>query len=258
MSRRVGIRTPLGEALQFHTLAGREALSEAYAFDLELLGSSNALEPKALLGKTATVVLQTERGATRYLSGIVTRFGLSQEDARQSFYRMRLRPWLWLAKKRSDFRIFQDQTVPQILREVLGRYGYAMDQRLTRSYRTWNYCVQYHESDFDFVSRLCEHEGIYYHFRHEAEQHVLVFADDIASAHGPLPGGETVRYHPHEQSGMTGGAEPNERIYAWEMADGIRSGHHYRSHYDFEKPKADLASQRQRGIQAMAEADGRK
>jgi len=245
MKRRVTIQTPLGEALQFHRLVGRETLSQAYVFEIDLLGSSNAIDPKTLLGKAATVAMETESGALRHLAGIVTRFGLSQQDARQSFYKMRLRPWLWLATRRSDFRIFQDQTVPDILAAVLGRYGHPLEQKLSRSYRTWNYCVQYHESDFDFVSRLCEHEGIYFFFRHEAEQHVLVFADDIASSHGPLPGGETVRYHPHEHSGMTGGLEPGERIHAWEQAEEIRSGHHYTDDYDFEKPRADLASRQQ-------------
>jgi len=245
VKRRVTFRTPLGEALQFHRLVGREALSQAYAFDLDLLGSSNAIDPKALLGKPATVVMETESGTPRYLAGLVTRFGLSQEDDRQAFYRMRLRPWLWLATRRSDFRIFQDQTVPEIVSAVLGRYGHPMEQKLSRSYRPWTYCVQYHESDFDFISRLCEHEGIYYHFRHEAEQHVLVFADDIASSHAPLPGGETVRYHPHEKAGMTGGLEASERIYEWAQAEEIRPGHHFRNDYDFEKPQADLASRRQ-------------
>lgn len=101
------------------------------------------------------------------------------------------------------------------------------------------------ESDFDFIWRLCEHEGIYYYFRHEAEQHVLVFADDIASSHGPLPGGEEVRYHPDERAGMTGGLESSERITEWAQHESVRPGHHQRRHYDFEKPKADLTSQRQ-------------
>ncbi|MDN6882068.1 type VI secretion system tip protein TssI/VgrG [Variovorax sp. CAN2819] len=245
MSRRVTIQTPLGAALQFHRLVGREALSQPYVFEVDLLGDSNAIDPKALLGQVATVSMQTESGAPRYLAGIVTRLGLSQEDARQSFYRMRLRPWLWLATRRSDSRIFQEQTVPDILNAVLGRYGHPVEQKLSRSYRTWNYCVQYNESDFAFVSRLCEHEGIYYYFRHEAAQHVLVFADDIGSSHAPLPGGETVRYHPHEQSGMSGGREASERIHAWEQAEEIRSGRHYADDYDFEKPRAELTSQRQ-------------
>ena len=90
--RRVTIATPVGEALQFHRLVGREALSSAYAFDVELLCRSNAIDPKALLGKTATVSMQTTHGGARHLAGIVTRFGVAREDARQCFYAMRLRP----------------------------------------------------------------------------------------------------------------------------------------------------------------------
>ena len=242
MSRRVTIQTPLGEALQFRQLVGREALSQLYAFDIELLGSSNAIDPKTLLGKASTVAVETESGGVRYLGGIATRFGLQQEDARHSFYRLQLRPWLWLATRRSDFRIFQGKAVPEILMDVLGSYGYPIEKKLSRGdYRRWDYCVQYHESDFNFISRLCELEGIYYYFRHEASQHVLVFADDIASSHGPLPGGESVRYHPLEKSGMG----QRERIYAWETAEEVRAGHHYNNDYDFEKPKADLSHLRQ-------------
>ena len=241
MSRRVSIQTPLGEALQFRQLVGREALSQLYAFDIELLGSSNGIDPKALLGKAATVAVETE-GGVRYLGGIATRFGLQQEDARHSFYRLQLRPWLWLATRRSDFRIFQGKSVPDIVMEVLGSYGYPIEKKLTRGdYRRWDYCVQYHESDFNFVSRLCELEGLYFHFRHEASQHVLVFADDIANSHNPLPGGEEVRYHPLEKSGMG----QRERIYAWEIAEEVRPGHHYNDDYDFEKPKAELSHLRQ-------------
>ena len=241
MSRRVSIQTPAGDALQFHQLVGREALSQLYAFDIDLLGSSNGIDAKALLGKAATVSVETE-GGVRYLGGIATRFGLQQEDARHSFYRLRMRPWLWLATLRSDFRIFQAKSVPDILTEVLGPYGYPVEQKLSRAdYRRWDYCVQYHESDFDFVSRLCELEGIYYYFRHEQSQHVLVFADDMAGSHSPLPGGEEVRYHPLEKSGMG----QRERIYAWEIAEEVRPGHHYNDDYDFEKPKAELSHLRQ-------------
>jgi type VI secretion system secreted protein VgrG len=242
MNRRVTIQTPLAEALQFRQLVGREALSQLYTFDVDLLGSSNAIDSKALLGKASTVAVETESGGVRYLGGIATRFGLQQEDARHSFYRLELRPWLWLATRRSDFRIFQGKSVPDIVTEVLGSYGYPVEKKLSRGdYRRWDYCVQYHESDFNFISRLCELEGIYYYFRHEASQHVLVFADDIASSHGPLPGGESVRFHPLEKSGMG----QRERIYAWETAEEVRAGHHYNNDYDFEKPKADLSHLRQ-------------
>ncbi|HEX7866854.1 MAG TPA: type VI secretion system tip protein TssI/VgrG [Variovorax sp.] len=245
MTRRVTIQTPMGEALQFRQLVGREALNQLYAFEVDLLGSSNSVDPKMLLGKPATVAVKTE-GGTRYLGGVVASFGLTEEDARHSFYRMKLRPWLWLATRRSDFRIFQNRTVPDILVDVLDGYGYPIEKRLGRDYRVWDYCVQYHESDFSYISRLCELEGICYYFRHEAERHVLVFADDIATSHDPLPGGDTVRFHPLEKAGMTGGSSgPSERIYEWQASEEIRSGLHFTDDYDPLKPRADLSNRRQ-------------
>lgn len=105
MTRRVCIQTPLGEALQFHRLSGREALSQLHDFELELLGSSNGIDPKALLGKTATVAMQTESGGMRYLGGIVASFGLAGEDARHSFYRMKLRPYGRFRPQPLSFRV---------------------------------------------------------------------------------------------------------------------------------------------------------
>lgn len=244
-SRRVTVRTPLVEALQFHRLVGTEELSRPYLFEVDLLAASNAVDPKALLGKHTTVAIQTESGRVRHLGGIVTQFGLSHEDDRRSLYKMRLRPWLWLATRRSDYRIFQDLTVPEIIAAVLGPYGYPMEQKLSREYRRWTYCCQYGgETDFAFVSRLAEHEGMYYWFRHEAGQHVLVFADDIATSHGPLPGGEAIRYHVDPFAGMTGGLEAGERIYEWTMSEEVRSGLYYTDDYDPGRPGADISSRR--------------
>ncbi|MGY8561755.1 type VI secretion system Vgr family protein, partial [Paracidovorax citrulli] len=147
MTRRVTIQTPLGEQLQFRQLQGREELSQVFSLDIDLLSEDKSIDPKALLGKSATVVVETEGGGRSYLDGIVTRFGMQGQDHRFYAYRLRLQPWVWLASRKSDFRIFQNKSVPQIIEEVLGAYGYPMEKKLSRSYRTWEYCVQYDESD---------------------------------------------------------------------------------------------------------------
>ncbi len=243
MTRRVTIATPLGESLQFHRLSGIEELSRLYCFDVELFSANNTVDANALLGKSVTLELRTETGI-RYLGGLVCDFGLSGEDKRRAFYKMHLRPWLWLATLRSDFRVYQDMSAPEIVEAVLSSYGYPMARKLTREYRRWTYCCQHGESDFEFACRLLEHEGIGFYFRHEAERHVLVFVDDIAASHDPLPGGETIRYHVDRAAGMTGGLAPSERIYEMETTDEVRSGSHIRGDYDPGKPKADLSSQR--------------
>ncbi|GKT26696.1 type VI secretion system tip protein VgrG [Acidovorax sp. SUPP3334] len=241
MTRRVTIQTPLGEQLQFRQLQGREAISQLFCLDLDLLSDSKSIDPKALLGKNATVVVETQGGGRRYLDGIVTRFGMQGEDHRSYSYRLRLQPWLWLATRKTDFKIFQNKTVPEIVEEVLGKYGYALQKKLTRSYRIWDYCVQYGESDCDFVSRLLEHEGAYYYFEHAAGQHTLILADDIVASHSPLPGAAVIPFYPPEKAAVA----DKENIHAWELHQSIHSGRRYNDDYDFQKPRADLSNMRQ-------------
>ncbi|SDE44494.1 Rhs element Vgr protein, partial [Paracidovorax valerianellae] len=241
MTRRVTIQTPLGEQLQFRQLQGKEALSELFSFDVDLLSESKSIDPKALLGKSATVVVETEGGGRRYLDGIVTRFGLQGQDHRHYTYKARMSPWLWLATRQSDFKIFQNKTVPDIIEEVLGKYGYPLQRKLTQSYRTWDYCVQYNETDCAFVSRLMEHEGIYYFHEHSAGQHVLTLADDIVASHSPLAGAAVIPFYPPEKAAVA----DKENIHAWQLAQEIKPGRHYNDDYDFKKPKADLSNMRQ-------------
>ncbi|MDA8445153.1 type VI secretion system Vgr family protein [Paracidovorax valerianellae] len=241
MTRRVTIQTPLGEQLQFRRLQGREDLSQLFALDVDLLSESKSIDPKALLGKHASIVVETEVGGRRYLDGIVTRFGLQGEDHRYYSYRLRLNPWLWLATRKSDFRVFQNKTVPDIIEEVLGKYGHPLQKRLTRAYRSWDYCVQYDETDCAFVSRLMEHEGIYYYHQHGAGQHTLTLADDIVASHSPLPGAAVIPFYPPEKAAVA----DKENIHAWELHQSIHSGRHYNDDYDFKKPRADLSNMRQ-------------
>ncbi|MDA8521084.1 type VI secretion system Vgr family protein [Acidovorax sp. NCPPB 4044] len=241
MTRRVTIQTPVGESLHFREMRGREGLSEVYSLDIDLQSESREVDPKALLGKNATVVVETEGGGRRYIDGIVTRFGMQGQDHRYYSYRLRLQPWVWLASRKSDFRIFQNKSVPQIIEEVLGVYGYPLDKKLSRSYRTWDYCVQYGESDLQFVSRLMEHEGIYYYHQHSAGQHTLTLADDIVASHEPLAGAAVIPFYPPEKAA----AADRENIHAWELFEEIKSGRYYNDDYDFKKPRADLANMRQ-------------
>src|SRR5699024_828110 len=115
-------------------------------------------------------------------------------------YRCHVEPWLWLATQNTDNRIFQHLTVPMILARVLEKYPFSYELRLQESYREWPYCVQYDESDFQFMSRLMEFEGIYYYFEHQEGEHKLVLVDS-GSAHRPLPSGDTlINYHADDQS----------------------------------------------------------
>jgi type VI secretion system secreted protein VgrG len=236
MPRIFTAHTPLGpEALKFRRLSGDEAVARLFEFRLECLSPSPALTLNDLLGQDITVEIETQGPGRRYLNGQVSRFALTGREGRYHRYEATLRPWLWYLTRRADCRIFQQQTVPQILDAVFAFYGFPVKKRLTGRYRPWDYCVQYRESDFNFVSRLMEHEGIYYYFEHALGVHTLVLADSLA-AHDPFPGYASLPYYPPELTGIP----DEEHVSAWRPAEAVSSGRYRYDDYDFTKPAADL------------------
>jgi type VI secretion system secreted protein VgrG len=190
MARIVRAHTPLGaDQLLFRSMHGTEGLSQLYEFEVDLLSPDAAIDLRSMLGKPLTLEIQTAvAGSPRFLNGQVVRFSMVGREggtSRHTVYRATVQPWLWYLTRSSDCRVFQGRTVVEILEEVLGGYGFPLESKLCGSYRPWEYCAQYNESDFAFVSRLMELEGIYYYFKHENGRHTLVLADD-ASAHEPL------------------------------------------------------------------------
>jgi DNA polymerase III delta prime subunit len=125
----------------------------------------------------------------RELSGYVRRFEFEGHQGRYYRYRVEIVPWMWFLTRRADCRIFQDQSVPDIVQSVLAEHvdGASVELKLVRSYRKRTYCVQYRETDFNFIARLLEDEGIYWYFEHQGGRHKLVLVDDLGS-HEPAAG----------------------------------------------------------------------
>lgn len=237
MPRVVEAITPLGpEALLFLDMHGSEALSTLFDFRVTLVSKQVGIAPKALLGKDMTIAVETEKdGSRRYLNGLCTRFSMNGRRDEYHIYEARLQPWLWLASRRSDSKIFQQQKVPDIVEAVLGKYGFPIKRKLTGTYRVWDYCVQYHETDLNFVSRIMEHEGMYYYFAHEAGMHTLVLCDGVAS-HTPLTPRSSVKYFGIDAATIA----DEEHFYAWRPREELDPGEYIASDYDFVRPKADL------------------
>jgi len=241
--RIVRAHTPLPPgALQFRSLHGREAVSALYEFEVDLLASTHTLDLKALLGKAVTLEIDTGGGAPRYLSGQATRFALvgreGESTPRQYVYRATLRPWLWYLTQTSDSKIFQRMSAVDVIRQVLADYPFPVEYRLAGQYRNWEYCVQYQETDFAFVSRLMEHEGICYGFRHESGKHTLVLSDDVTQ-HDECPGAETVPYYGPDRSTVP----QEEFVSRWQVAEEITPDGFATVDYDFKKPAASLDAQ---------------
>lgn len=243
MTRTVQVHTALNaEQLKFRAMRGREALSQLFEFEVDMVSPSFNLDLKKLLGTSLTIEV-TDGGAPRFLNGTVVRFelvGRANETGRHYVYRALVQPWLWYLTRTTDCRIFQNKSVPEVLDEVLGKYGFEFEKRLTGSYRPWEYCVQYQESDFAFVSRLMEHEGIAYHFEHASNSHLLVLADDTGG-YGKLPGYATIAYRPRDR--VLHAMEPC--IDQWRVAEQITSGRVMLDDFDFRKSRASLQSVRQ-------------
>ena len=243
MPRVIEAITPLApDDLIFHAMKGVEALSTLFDFTATLVSKQIGIAPKTLLGKDITVSIETENsGPKRYLSGVCTRFALIGRHNEYHVYQATLRPWLWLASRRSDSKIFQQKKAPAIIEEVLGQYGFPIKRALSGSYRLWDYCVQYHETDFNFVSRLMEHEGIYYYFEHNAGTHTLVLCDGLSS-HKPLSPRSGINYF-----GIDAGADAREEhFYTWRPREEIDPGEYLSDDYDFTRPKAELATKNKR------------
>ncbi len=242
MNRSFIAHSPLGERVKFRSMTGQERISTLFESRVRLVADTPGIAARSVLGKDMTIEidLATELGGAgrRFISGQVTRFArVGKDDGDMHVYEAVLRPWLWYATRRSDFKIFQFKTVPEIVQEVLAPYGFAIEPKLSGSYRNWDYCVQYGETDFDFVSRLMESEGIYYFFAHAKGSHQLVLCDGPGS-HAPLPAGPVkVPYH---AGVLAAQILEQDFIDSWHHAEDIASGHFATDDYDFRKPHAEI------------------
>lgn len=192
----LSVSTPLGQdKLLLVGFRGEESISGLFRYSLEMLSEDKNLSFDSIVGKSATIALEMVGGNKRYVNGVVGRFYQAGTGGVFTSYYAEIYPWLWLLTLTSDSRIFQQMSTPDIIEAVfknLGLTDYKL--ALSKSYSQREYCVQYQETAFNFVSRLMEDEGISYFFEHEEGKHTLVLADD-ASAYAPCPGLQgTVRY----------------------------------------------------------------
>ncbi|MRX35805.1 type VI secretion system tip protein TssI/VgrG [Aminobacter sp. MDW-2] len=227
-------RTPLGDTLTFTHLAGRDEISRCFAYTVGFVSSDPDIDPLKMLGGGVSV--EGESDPKRWFSGLVSDFRLTRMEDRQVYYEAVLRPWLWFLGTATDCRIFQNMSVVEIVEKIFSKYGSAkFEKRLQGSYPPRDYCVQYDESDLDFVQRLLEHEGIMYFFEHGDGEHTLILADAMNKLK-PAPGYEKVPYHFEGQ----GARRDVEYITEWIPGSSVRPGAYTHTDYDFKKPDASL------------------
>ena len=232
------ISTPLGDDI-FQLLAfhGNETLSQPFKYQLELRSENNDIQYTDLLGQQVNVRLRSLRNDDRDFNGYVSQFSMSEEKGRYTYYQVTLVPALWFLKRTSDCRIFQEMSVPDIVQQVLEQYDIVdFEFSLIAEYRTWEYCVQYRESDFAFINRLLEQEGIYYFFRHQSGAHTLILADDQA-AHQHTLGYEELAYEPD-----VGLLRQENIVSKWRFSQCVQPGKFAHTDFDYKQPLQDLQS----------------
>jgi type VI secretion system secreted protein VgrG len=237
MARVMEIVTPLGEdVLLFHGMSGREEMSRPFEYTLDLLSKKKDVSVDDILGKNVTIKLGLPDDQTRYFNGYVTRFAQGAMLGPYYRYLATVRPWLWFLTRTADCRIFQEMKVPDIIKAVFADHG-AADYKfeLTGSYKKWTYCVQYRETDFNFVSRLMEQEGIGYYFRH-SDGHDTMVLTDSTTKHVATPGYEKLSFISPEQQ-----VKPDtEHIHSWDFHCEIQPGVYVHDDYDLERPSVEL------------------
>jgi len=197
--RLLAINTPLGkDFLLLNKISGTEGLSGLYYFDLDLLHEENesdfqstTIDPGSLIGHGVRITIDQRDGTHREITGIVSQFAQGARDTRFSFYSARVVPHVWVLTQKFQSRIFQNLSVPDILRIVFS--GFDVSWEVQGHTQRRNYCVQYRESDFDFASRLMEEEGIYYYFEHDDGRHKMVIANTPQS-HRDCPSKHEIPY----------------------------------------------------------------
>ncbi|MFZ5758278.1 MAG: type VI secretion system Vgr family protein [Thermodesulfobacteriota bacterium] len=246
-NRFLQIKTALGEKVLLITaMHGTEAISAPFQFELDLVSAiDHSINFDDVIAKNVTVSLRLHDGEERFFNGYFSSFAQSRTSTEEeegkllfSHYRATMVPWLWFLTTTSNIRIFQNKTVPDIVEKIFGDHGlndYELD--LTATYTPRVYCVQYRETDFNFVSRLLEGEGIFYFFKHENGKHTMVLSDHV-NGHPDLA--------PHKEVSFqldTGAEREEDVITALDVAMSIKPSKYILNDYNFETPTANLLAE---------------
>ena len=177
------IDTPLGkDVLLIKGFQIRESISHPFVIRVDAIAEltkAGQVTADALIGKNATITVALKDGGKRYFHGMVSRLlqGGRGNEERFVYFQLEIVPTLARLASRADCRIFQMQSAVDIVKKVLGDAKVEFKDALTKDYTPRDYCVQYRETDLNFVSRLLEDEGIFYFFDHQESSHVMVLAD---------------------------------------------------------------------------------
>ena len=236
-NRPFSITTPLGkDVLMLESFEGTEGVSRLFSFQMVLVSEVNpAIAYDDIVGKNVTITIQ-HPGGPRFINGIVRRFANARSTPAVTGYFAEIVPWLWMLTQTADCRIFQNLSVPDIIKKVFTDLGFTdVKLELRGSYPPREYCVQYRETDFNFVSRLMEQYGIFYFFQHGDGKHTLVLADTPSGCPTCKPDGARFDY--------SAGAPvlPDDVVNYFSKEQALRPGKYSLTDYNYLTPRDSLA-----------------
>ncbi len=238
-ARVLSLETPLGkDVLLLERCTVAEEVSHLFTMDLDVLldkeqNRSRSISPKDLIAAKVTVTLGSGDGE-RYFNGIVRSFTQGPEERRFAHYRLEVVPAAWRLTLKTDCRIFEKMAVPDIVQELLRAVDQPVRVLTNDEHPVRDHCVQYRESDFHFMSRLLEEEGIFYFFEHGKNEHTLVLSD-APTAFKDCPGQPKVRF---EAQG--GYAEREHTMLAFTRRYQLVPGSYRLRDHHFELPSKTL------------------
>ena len=228
--RFISISSPLKkDELLLTSFQGGEYISRLYEFQLEVLSTNLTLEPEKLVGEIVTAKIEND--AKRLFSGYVSHFSFGEIKANNlRQYKLTIVPWLWFLTKTNNQRIFQEMNTKDIVSKVFKDLGFNDFQFMAKGGKVREYCVQYGESDFDFISRLLEEEGIAYYFKHEKNKHKLIIVDKK----------NAYEYCSEKNITYSKGNQSESQINKWEHHYEFRKGEWSINDYNFKESKKKL------------------
>lgn len=232
----ISVSTTFGkDVLLVESFSGSEELSRPFGFSLAMKSGEVALDPATIVGTTATVTVIHPSGMTRYFHGVVSRFTQSGLDAAFAYYAAEIVPALWLLSLSRERTIWQNKTAVQIIESVLNTHSVTFENKLSGSYDTREYCVQYDETPLDFISRLMEQEGIFYYFSFSAGGHTMVLGD-APSAHADCTQSTLIF------RGRSDNHNLPDSVLRFESGGRLVTQNYTGADYDYTKPSTSLAT----------------
>ena len=239
-----------GEEAILTSLSGSEELSRPFDFMLTIASTNDKIKPEQIIGKPLAVRINRDEAEPRYIHGYVNSFwagnSVSSDSGPRTFrmYRVRIVPWLWFMSRASRCFIYHPEKAEKSIQDVLDavvkrvkEYGHVVPELESGNAkilgkRKVEHCVQYRETDLNFLSRTLERYGIYYYFKYANDKHTLILSDQLNYPNAP----EAEVKYPHSNDVRDGA----DVVTGWEHAYEFVSGKWEQTDYDFIHPSTNL------------------